>query len=271
MISYIGGKSRIGTWIRDYVPDNIERYIEPFGGMFWLFFKLDLPSYKNLKEVVYNDFNPLNVNLINCVRNHDKFSEIISTIPSQKVELFNQYQSEIFSSDFRIDLSNPDFETGYKYAYILSQNWSGTNPEKGKFIDLRGKYKSKFDSFKEKLINPKWIKYFDMISITENMDFQDVISKYDSPTSYFYCDPPYYGTESYYANHEFGLETHERLSNTLKSISGRFSLSYYEFPQLLKWFPKDMYNWKEKEFTKAAMATSGKSQTKGSEILIMNY
>ncbi|WP_194289195.1 hypothetical protein, partial [Pseudomonas helleri] len=76
---------------------------------------------------------------------------IIRDIPSQQSELFYQYQAEIFHPDFKVDLSKPDYETGYKYAYVISQVWSGTNPEKSKFIDLKGKYKSKFDTFKDKL------------------------------------------------------------------------------------------------------------------------
>lgn len=270
-ISYIGGKSKVGIWIRNYIPSDIEIYIEAFGGMFWTFFKLELSNYKNLKKVIYNDFNPLNVNLINCIRNYDEFYNIISKIPSQKKELFDEFQSDIFNSNFKIDLSLPDYESGYKYAYILSQVWSGINPEKGKFIDLKGKYKSKFDSFKGKLQDPKWQNYFNMITTTECLDFSDVISKYDGEKSYFYCDPPYYGTEKYYSNHDFGLETHKRLATTLKGINGKFALSYYEFPQLTTWFPNNKYRWESKEFAKASMAISGKSQTKGTELLIMNY
>ena len=33
-LSYIGGKSRIGTWIRNYIPSDIETYVESFSGMF---------------------------------------------------------------------------------------------------------------------------------------------------------------------------------------------------------------------------------------------
>lgn len=270
-LSYIGGKSKIGTWIRNYIPNDIETYVEPFSGMYWVFFKMDIGLYPNLKQVVYNDFNPLNVNLFNCLREHKQFNEIIKDYKSQDKELFDKFQSEIFSTDFKVDLSKPDFHTAAKYAYVLSQVWSGTNPEKSKFIDLKGKYRSKFDSFKNKLTNPNWQKYFEKITTTENMDFQEVIEKYDSPTTYFYTDPPYYKTEDYYANHEFGIETHERLANCLKSIKGKFSLSYYDFPQLSEWFPKDEYRWESKEFAKAAMAKAGKAQTKGVELLIMNY
>ena len=270
-LSYIGGKSKIGKWIRNYITSDIETYVEPFSGMYWVFFNMELPNYSKLKTIVYNDFNPLNVNLFNCIKNYDAFYQIIKDIPSQKSDLFYKYQSEIFSPTFKVDLSNPDYETAYKYAYILTQVWSGTNPEKGKFIDLKGKYTSKFDSFRNKLSNPKWQKYFSMITVTENMDFDDVIKKYDSPKTYFYCDPPYYKTECYYANHQFGIETHERLATSLKNISGRFSLSYYDFPQLSEWFEKDKYVWESKSFAKAAMAKAGMAQTKGIELLIMNY
>ena len=270
-LSYIGGKSKIGNWIRGYVPTDIETYVEPFGGMFWTFFKMDLSKYENLKQVVYNDFNPLNVNLFNCIRNHEEFYQVIKDYQSQDKVQFNQFQREIFHPEFKVDLSTPDYDTAAQYAYILSQVWSGTNPQKGKFIDLRGKYKSKFDTFKSKLVDTKWQKYFDKITVCENMDFEELIVKWDSPKTYFYCDPPYFMTEKYYANHDFGLETHARLAKSLNAIDGRFSLSYYNFPQLEEWFPKNEFNWESKQFHKAAMAKPGKAQTKGTELLIMNY
>lgn len=271
MLSYLGGKSRIGKWIKNYIPKDIEIFVECFSGMYWVFFNLDLDSYPNLQTIVYNDFNKLNVNLFNCVRNYKEFSEVIDKIPAQDSNLFYEFQKELFDQDFKIDLSQPNYLIGAKYAYLLTQVWSGTNPEKGKFIDLKGKYKSKFDTFKDKLHNPKWQIYFDKITVTENMDFEDVIRKYDGDKTYIYADPPYYKTEHYYANHEFGVDTHERLANTLKSIKGRFGLSYYDFPQLSEWFPKDEYKWAEMEFVKSSMAIKGKEQTKGTELLIMNY
>ena len=283
MISYIGGKNTISKWIRNYIPKDIETYVEPFGGMYWVLFNMDINSYPNLKTIVYNDFNPLNVNLFRCVsEDHQKLLTECEKIPVQKKgisptpdickEFFNDAQKELYSEDFTLDES-PNYEVAAKYALVLTNVFSGANPEKGKFIDLKGKYHSKFTSFMNKLRNPKWQKLFDSITNVENLDFQDVIEKYDSENTYFYVDPPYYivGEGNYYSKHDFTREDHERLANTLKSIKGKFSLSYYHFDQLEDWFVRESYNWQQKDFHKSAMAKSGKAQTKGTELLIMNY
>ena len=123
----------------------------------------------------------------------------------------------------------------------------------------------------DKLKNDYYREHIDRITFIENMDFQDVVEKYDSPTTYFYMDPPYYKTEDYYSNHMFTIQTHQRLATCLQNIQGKFSLSYYEFPQLLEWFPKDQYRWETKEFPKSAAARKDTAQNKGVELLIMNY
>jgi DNA adenine methylase len=279
MVSYIGGKSKIGKWIVPFYDKNMETYVETFGGVFWCFFNMDLKQYPNLKKVVYNDFNPLNYNLFKCIQNPEELLKAINDIECQQVgveitpphlkEMFIGFQAEIFDEDFRV---NPgDYVVAAKYVYILTQVFSGSKPEKSSYIDLKGKYKSKYLTFRDKLSKPDWVEHFLSITHVENMDFADVIIKYDSPTTYFYVDPPYFKTENYYSNHDFDRNDHERLANSLKSIKGKFSLSYYDFPLLSEWFPKDQYTWESKEFAKAAAAKKGKTQNMGVELLIMNY
>ena len=280
-LSYIGGKSKIGKWIVPFIPKDIETYVEPFSGMFWVFFNMELKEYPNLKKIVYNDFNPLNCNLFQCLKNPVKLLEECEKLEVQKKDVFPtnpicqeqfaRFQNEIFNKNFK--LNNCDYKTAAKYAYVLSQVFSGSNPEKSKFIDLKGKYHSKFTSFKNKLSKPDWVEHFLKISEVENMDFQEVIEKYDCPTTYFYTDPPYYvvGEGNYYSNHDFGRDDHERLANVLHGIQGKFSLSYYDFELLHTWFPESKYTWTMKEFAKAASAKKGVTQNMGQELLIMNY
>ena len=279
-LSYIGGKSRIAPkLIIPNIPTDIEEFVEVFGGMFWTFFSMDLKQFSNLKKVVYNDFNPLNYNLFKCIQNPTELLRAINSIDCQKFgmeitpsiykEQFISFQAEIFAENFRVEPGN--YEVAAKYVYILTQVFSGSKPETSSFIDLKGKYKSKYLTFRDKLLKPDWIEHFLKITHVENMDFAEVIEKYDSPNTYFYVDPPYWKTENYYSNHDFDRQDHERLSKSLISMEGKFSLSYYDFPLLSEWFPKDTYTWEKKEFAKAAAAKKGKAQTMGEELLIMNY
>lgn len=280
-LSYIGGKSKIGRWIVPFIPKDIETYVEPFSGMFWVFFNMELTQYPNLKKVVYNDFNPLNYNLFQCLKNPNRLLQECEKLEVQKKnifptnpickELFDSFQAEIFDDEFSVEPYN--YEVAAKYVYVLTQVFSGANPAKSKFIDLKGKYHSKFTSFKNKLSKTDWVEHFLKITEVENMDFQKVIEKYDSPTTYFYTDPPYYivGEGAYYSNHDFDRNDHERLANVLKNIKGKFSLSYYDFPLLSEWFPKNEYRWEMKQFAKAAAAKKGEKQNMGEELLIMNY
>ena len=279
MLSYIGGKSKIGKWIKDYYPTDMETYVETFGGMFWCFFNMDLSKYPNLKRVVYNDFNPLNYNLFMCLQNPPVLLNAVNGIPCQErgvedtpsiyKEQFNLFQQELFATGFTINY--PDYDVAAKYAYILTSIFSGSRPETSGFIDLKGKYKSKFLTFRDKLSKPDWIEHFNRISHFRLGDFGDVIDEFDSPTTYFYVDPPYWKTENYYSNHDFDVDDHKRLADKLTSISGKFSLSYYDFDLLSLWYPKETYTWEMKEFAKAASATKGKTQNMGQELLIMNY
>jgi DNA adenine methylase len=289
MFSYIGGKSQIGKWIKDYIPTDIKTYVEPFSGAYWVYFNLDISQFQNLETVIYNDFNPVNSNLFNCLKTPEEFYEFIKdetcqfkseNLKGQNCkeefrEKFNRYQKSAFSNKYNFDINNPNFQWGMEYAYVITQVFSGSKPETSKFIDLKHTYRSKFDTFRDKVggigQGKKYPGMLKRITDVENLDFEEVIKKYDNEDAYFYVDPPYFRTENYYSNHDFDRNDHERLAKCLKNTKGKWSLSYYYFDLLEEWFPKDEYKWVSKEFSKAASATKGQTQNKGEELLIMNY
>ena len=299
MVSYIGGKSRIGKWIKDFIPNNIEMYCEPFSGAFWVFFNMELMKYTNLKEIIYNDINYANANLFNCLR-HPIFIDHLMKEECQikDVNRIGQSSSKIFGEKFAeyqktafeiinvYDELHPDYRLAVEYAYVITQTFSGSKSQTSKFVDLKYKYRCKFDSFRDRVRgvgradNKKYPEHFNKITHVHNLDFEKVIEMYDNEKAYFYCDPPYVlsetiskaGGELYYSNHTFELKDHKRLANCLKNIKGKFSLSYYYFPELEIWFPKDKFHWEQKDFTKPSSSTkTGQKQTVGTELLIMNY
>lgn len=280
MISYIGGKARIGKWIVPFIPNDIETYVEGFSGMFWVFFNMDLKKFTKLKTVVYNDFNGLNANLMRCTKDYDRLWEELNKYPCQQLgvvdtpseypELFKTCQKEVFDPNFVVG-DEPNYDAAGKYVYVLTQVFSGSKPETSTYTDYKGKYRCKVLIFMDKLKHPEYRAHFDNITFVENMDFEEVVKKYDSPTTYFYMDPPYWKTENYYSNHDFDSADHERLANCLKNIEGEFGLSYYTFDKLVEWFPKDKFRWETKNFKKAASAKKDGTQNEGTELLIMNY
>lgn len=265
MISYVGGKFRQAKWIESFMPNSLGTYAEVFGGAYWNYIKGSFTC----DEAHYNDVNRFMANLFACCANYSKFQNLVCSIEPQDVERFNRYKKdilELLDTEFPI----PDYIIATKYVYLVTQIFSGIMSEKAKMVDLKGKYKSKYLSFADRLKNPKVQKRLDLIR-AHNLSYDEFIPMVDSEDTLLYLDPPYYGTENLYAFHNFGLQDHENLAKILKSCKSKWILSYYEFPDLGKWFPKDEYHWEYKEFKKASMATKDNKQSVGTEVLVMNY
>lgn len=68
----------------------------------------------------------------------------------------------------------------------------------------------------------------------ENEDFEAILTRYDSPTTFFYLDPPYFATEDYYPGKIFLPSDHRRLADLLLGAEGRWLLSYNLCPKVLE-------------------------------------
>ncbi len=171
----------------------------------------------------------------------------------------------------KIKAGRKDQMAAMQYVFLLTNCFSGAAAVEATFTDDSKKNSSKFAAFHKKLNDEGNVRRFKNITACENMSFEEVIAKYDSPTTYFYCDPPYWNTEDYYSLHGFGREEHFQLMDCLHNMKGKFSLSYYDFDGLNDMYPKDQYKWETKEFVKASGARDGEAQSIGEEVLIMNY
>ncbi len=171
----------------------------------------------------------------------------------------------------KIKAGRKDQMAAMQYVFLLTNCFSGAAAVEATFTDDSKKNSSKFAAFHKKLTDEGNVRRLKNITACENMSFEEVIAKYDSPTTYFYCDPPYWNTEDYYSLHGFGREEHFQLMNCLHNMKGKFSLSYYDFDGLNDMYPKDKYKWETKEFVKASGARDGEAQSIGEEVLIMNY
>ena len=195
-------------------------------------------------------------------------NEAVEWARGRRVDLNNEIRDKFGE---KIKAGRKDQMSAMQYIFLLTNCFSGATAVDATFTDDSKKNSSKFAAFNKKLNDETNIRRLKNITCCENMSFEEVIAKYDSPTTYFYCDPPYWNTEDYYSLHGFGREEHFQLMNCLHNMKGKFSLSYYDFDGLNDMYPKDKYKWETKEFVKASGAKEGQAQSIGEEVLIMNY
>lgn len=278
MFPYIGGKSHHVKWMNELFPESFDTFVDVFGGAGWVVLKSEKAA--KCAKRVYNDFNPQLANLYFCMTN--KTEELLQRMletPKSNSELFKQFQKELFNEQNEIKkvpvLGN--VEDALKYAYLQTQVFAGTalsHKNVHYFVDLKtnGKYPSKYDTLIKKLQNPKMLEKLHSIDEVRNKDCIDVIEEFDSPTTFFYVDPPYYKKEFYYSK-DFPREKHKELAEKLNDIQGKFALSYYDFPDLREWYSEEKYNWHRKEVyrtasTRASSSTDFFEKSRGEEILI---
>jgi DNA adenine methylase len=239
LVPYLGEKSKFANFITPNIPEEISTYVEPFGGMFGVFFALDFTKFKNV-NFVYNDQNHLNYLLFKNLRS-EKFIELVK---STKVD--EEY--------YRFCLKNLILEKDEMYLslYWLVILCCSSPYEIGK---ESWRDNIEFEIFKMKYKAYKY--HLDKINSIENDDYKKIIEKYDSENTFFYVDPPYMGKEEYYINHSFTRDTHKELSEVLNNIKGKFLLSYYYFDGIEEYYPNCKFD--------------SKMTIMGTELIIMNY
>lgn len=208
-INWIGGKRLLRAKIAELIPQDIGSYIEPFGGGAWVLFYKD--KWANLE--IYNDLDKDLYNLFNIVKFHpDEFVKEFKWMINCR-HLFKQTLE-----------SKPltDIQRAAKFFYLIQRSYGAVRTQ---FAYARnGKEssgKSHFNIINRVLATAKRI---DKV-IVENLDFEELIRRYDCESAFFYLDPPYSKGQGYAttSTKNFG---HERLRDCLKNIKGKWLLSY---------------------------------------------
>lgn len=299
IISYFGGKANFQSFITPNIPKDCKTYIEPFSGSFAIY----LDSKLEFNTVVFNDRNRHQANLMRCCASPLEFLPELKallapggllytevTTPEEKwdfyKEIYRTYIRNSFLDDMDFEIG--DFKVAAIYAFLITSSFSSVYPRGGGFTGYKkAKDKLNLTILMNKLEKNKYTERLQKISEFNNLDFEEVIRMHDSEDTYIYLDPPYarfndvkndddgrrlfwYGCDD---ENTFGVASHRRLLELLKTTKSRWSLSYYYFPLLEEILPKDKYIWTSKEFHRpsSVIKTEGVEKEKGIELLIMNY
>lgn len=218
MIRYIGAKNIIKDWVIETNQNIPSIWVEPFGGMFSIYFSLDIKKFPNTR-FIYNDINPYHLNLFQHLKdpNFRRKLKSESLDNSSYLRSFSHYKKngqEGAISWLRILSGSKDIRNILNPEYDGCWSW-------WKFIDS-------LDSLEE---------HFDRMEI-ENLNYNQCIKKWDNGNTFFYLDPPYFGYEHYYTYHNFNIDEHQKLRDIIYNIEGDWILSYYNFPNLIDWYGK---------------------------------
>lgn len=211
-ISWVGGKHRLRKYILPLFPEHL-CYVEVFGGSGTVLFGKE-PS----KVEVYNDKFDKLVNMFKVFKEKpDKFLEELDLTPVSRT-IFNQFKEDYFKTDNFTDVQN-----AVRFYYLVRAGFGSSLPDMGG----SGFGISTYDSSRLNLetVEKNIWKTFERIKrvYIENLDFEELIKRYDREHTLFYLDPPYIDSREYVF--DFGEKEHHKLAKILHNIKGKFVLS----------------------------------------------
>lgn len=261
VFQWIGGKQYMLDFLFPLIPQH-QHYIEVFGGAASLL--INKPqSYLE----TYNDIHSGLVNFFRVLQDREKFAKLRFMFE------YTIYSREEYEKCKNWETELDDVKKAYKFFYLITNSFSGTLGGGWSYIVKKSrsmpakKMHSKISQLKS------FHERFKFVQI-EHMDALKVLSKYDSPDSFFFVDPPYIPEKRYkdLYQHESDKEYHEKLLKKLLKARGKVLLCGYQ---------SDLYDsylvgWEKMYFNGVCHAQKKKSchaeyREHRQEVIWMNY
>lgn len=258
-ISYYGGKQRLVPEILPLIPKHTQ-YVEPFCGGAAVFWAKE-PS----QHEVINDLDGRVVNFYRVLQT--RFDELQSMIRGTLHSEAEHRWAKSVLADIEAD------EVDRAWAFWVQTSMSfGNKIGAGFAFSMRVREgATQCGNMMRNRRNEFTAIYSERLEGSEifSRDAVELIKLKDSPTTFFYIDPPYVSSE---CGHYKGYTStdFQRLLDVLGKIEGKFLLSSYPEPELLA--ARAAYGWSTKDI-EAIVAVSGKRKERKAktECLTYNY
>ncbi|MCP3944542.1 MAG: DNA adenine methylase [Desulfobacteraceae bacterium] len=249
-LAYIGGKSKLSKQIVSLIPEH-KIYCEVFSGGAWVFFR-KTPS----KVEVINDLDSDLISFYRVVQNHlEEFLKQFKWLLTSR-EIFKDWKDQLESRGLT------DIQKAARYYYVQRLAFGGRVKNRSYGVQIDGRTPRINLLRLEEEMSAIHLRLSDVR--IENLSWKDLITRYDRPDTFFYCDPPYHGCPDY--KHNFILEDFVALADSLKSIEGQFMLSINDHPEIRQVF-KD-FNHKE---VSLLYTVGQKGPVEANELLYSNF
>lgn len=221
VFKYPGGKTQMFSWIADRIPQH-RTWVDVFGGS-----GVVTANKSQSKVEVYNDLDGDLVHFFVTLRDsQEELAEWLEQTPHSR-ELQLEYGKEFYDG-YRPD---DDVERAGRFFYLRYTQFAA------KYTSISGynggKKRSAADSYHQAITRlEQWQDRFKRVQI-EQLDFEDLIKRYDSEQTFFYCDPPYMDEGDDLYSHDGGFE-HGRFVDALVDAEGDWMVSYTRVPKPLR-------------------------------------
>ncbi|WP_121065316.1 DNA adenine methylase [Chachezhania antarctica] len=218
---WMGGKKAL----HQAIIARIERidhstYVEPFAGMGGVFLRR---KWRPRLEVM-NDLNGEIVNLFRILQRHyPQFLEILRFQVASRKEFERLRKTD--------PATLTDLERAARFLYLQRLAFGGQ--VSGVFGVAKDRSRFRLSAL-EPLLDAAHSRLEAVVF--ENLDWADVVRRYDGPGTLFYLDPPYYGGESDYGKGLFDRNQFEAIRAALDDAAGAFILSINDTPKTRELF-----------------------------------
>ncbi len=259
VLKRVGGKSKLAKWIRGHMPHH-RIFVDVFGGSGAV---TDVMNPVSDVRYVFNDLDSKIYTFFKILQGRSlELSDLVSLTP---------YSRKIFDESYDVLLDDISFgeldmlDQALIFLIVNRQSfgakmalpWSITRDGEINY-QTWGKMPSLILE-----VAQRWKKVF-----LENLDYRELLNKWDDEKAVFYLDPPYEGVESdyYEVNKSTGFD-HDEMFDRLQEVEGSYVVSYYDQDIVKKYESAGC-----QVFTQDVKMhlSSGDQKTTKTEVLIVN-
>lgn len=249
---WLGGKKALSAKIIERIEAvDHSTYAEPFVGMGGVFLRR---SWKPQLEVA-NDFNGEVTNLFRILQQH--YPQLMDVM---RFQIASRREFERLRQVDPATLT--DLQRAARFLYLQRQSFGG---KLGGVFGVAADRPPRFSLSRLEPILEAAHERLESV-VFENLDWAELICRYDGPGTLFYLDPPYWGGEDDYGKGLFDRSQFEKMADVLAGIRGKFLLSINDRPEIRELFAAFRFEEVSLKYT-----VSAGSSTDAKELFITNF
>lgn len=249
-LAWVGGKSKLTGTIIPLIPAH-KCYVEVFAGAAWVLFRKE-----QSKVEVINDINGDLITLYRVLQNH--LEEFI------KCFKWSLISRDEFERQLRVAPDTlTDIQRSVRFYYLVRTSFGAKAVNQTFGVANSTPPRLNFNRIAEDLTEA----HLRLSRVTiENLNYAELITRYDGDHVFFYVDPPYWDCEGDYGKGLFNKDDFITLRDKLASAKGNWMVSINNVPQIRELFAG--FHIREVK-TSYSIASAGNKPV--TELLITNY